>query len=242
MQTETPYQLLLKGLVALDLSVDESRARLFIKYLSELKIWNERFNLTAIVDDRDIVVKHFLDSVVILSKFNIPTGCTVVDIGAGAGFPGIPIKIIRPDIELSLVESSKKKAGFLEHTVRELGLRGARVFSERAEDFGRRKENRENFCLSVSRAVADLAVLAEYSLPLVKVGGRFIAYKAKSVQEEAVKAERAINLLGGYVEEIAKVVIPFLNAERYLVSVVKASPSPRNYPRKAGIPSKKPLV
>lgn len=242
MQAEMPYRLLLKGLVALDLSVDESRARLFIKYLRELKVWNERFNLTAIVDDRDIVVKHFLDSVAILSKFNIPTGCKVVDIGAGAGFPGIPIKIIRPDIELYLVESSKKKAGFLEHIVRELDLTGARVFAERAEDFGRRKENRENFCLSVSRAVADLAVLAEYSLPLVKVGGRFIAYKAKGVQKESVKAERAINLLGGYIEEIAKVVIPFFNAERYLVSVVKASPSPRDYPRKAGIPSKKPLV
>jgi len=242
MQAETPYQLLLKGLVALGLSVDESRARLFIKYLNELKLWNDRFNLTAIVDDREVVVKHFLDSVAALNKFNIPTGCTVVDIGAGAGFPGIPIKIIRPDIELFLVESSKKKAGFLEHIARELDLKGTRVFPERAEDFGQKKENRENSCIAVSRAVADLTVLAEYSLPLVKIGGRFLAYKAKDVQEEATRAERAIKLLGGYIEEIAEVVVPFLNAERYLVSVVKASPSPRIYPRKAGMPSRKPLV
>ncbi|MCL6473204.1 MAG: 16S rRNA (guanine(527)-N(7))-methyltransferase RsmG [Firmicutes bacterium] len=242
MQIETPSQILVKGASSMDLSLNEKQLRQFQLYLRELKAWNQHFNLTAINEDRDIVIKHFLDSIAILSKFNIPEECTTVDIGAGAGFPGIPVKILRPDIQLTLIESSQKKARFLAHVIELLDLKDAWVYNGRAEDFGRKKENRERFSLAVSRAVANLTVAVEYALPLLKVGGRFVIYKATHVLEEVSGAEKAIKLLGGRVEEIAKVVIPFLQAERYLVSIVKAAPSPRGYPRKAGLPTKRPLT
>lgn len=238
---KTPAQLLVDGCAALEIAIDDAKVNLFVSFLRELKAWNERFNLTAITDERDIVIKHFLDSLVLLSRFTIPQGCTVVDIGSGAGFPGIPLKIVRPDISLILLESSLKKAGFLRHIINSLGLRDAKVVSERAEDFGQQKENREYFCLVVSRAVADLVILLEYALPLLRPGGRLICYKGKGVQEEVSRAGNALNLLGGRIEEIAEVMVPFLSAERYLVSVTKVAPSPETYPRRAGVPTKKPL-
>ncbi len=242
MPIETPSQLLVKGIAAMDLGIDRAKTCLFMHYLRDLKVWNEQFNLTSITGERDIVIKHFLDSISILSKFSIPKKCLAVDIGTGAGFPGIPIKIMRPDIRMTLIESSTKKTRFLRHIIEILELKDIHVFAGRAEYFGREKENRELFSLAISRAVADIAILVEYALPLLKVGGRFVCYKATGVLDEVSRAEKAINLLGGRVEEIAKVVIPFLKAERYLVSVIKAVPSPRNYPRRAGMPTKKPLV
>ena len=242
MSNMTPSELLAKGAAELHIPHNESQLRLFMAYAHELVRWNERFNLTSVTDECDIVVKHFLDSLAIFSVVDIPLGCSTVDIGAGAGFPGVPIKIVRPDILLTLVESSQKKAGFLTHLVGQLELPNVVVVAERAEDFGRIKENRGHFCCAVSRAVADLAVLAEYALPLVKEGGRFVSYKAKGAPEEVERASGAINLLGGCVEEIAKVVVPFLNAERYLISIKKVAQSPQAYPRKAGTPAKKPLV
>ncbi|MBE0448964.1 MAG: 16S rRNA (guanine(527)-N(7))-methyltransferase RsmG [Actinobacteria bacterium] len=239
---EKPSQLLIDGCAVLNVGVDDAMVGLFFDFLKELRAWNERFNLTAITDERDIVIKHFLDSLALLSRFNIPRSCTVIDIGAGAGFPGIPLKIVRPDIRLTLLESSKKKVGFLRHIITMLGLANAGAISERAEDFGQRKENREYFCLAVSRAVADFVVLLEYALPMVKVGGRFICYKSRGVYEEVSRAGNALNLLGGRIEEVTKVVVPFLNADRYFVSVAKVASSPRDYPRRAGIPAKKPLL
>ncbi|MHB8842450.1 MAG: 16S rRNA (guanine(527)-N(7))-methyltransferase RsmG [Candidatus Aquicultor sp.] len=242
MSNMTPPEILAKGAAELHIPLSESQVRLFMAYAHELVSWNERFNLTTITDERDIVVKHFLDSLAIFGAVDVPRGCNVVDIGAGAGFPGVPIKIARPDIPLALVESSQKKAGFLTHLVERLELAHVVVVAERAEDFGRIKENRGYFCCAVSRAVADLAVLAEYALPLVKEGGRFVSYKAKGAHQEVERASSAINLLGGRVEEIAEVVVPFLKAERYLISITKVAQSPQAYPRKAGTPAKKPLA
>ncbi len=224
------------------LDIDRAKASLFMHYLKDLKAWNKQFNLTSVTDERDIVVKHFLDSISILSKFNIPKNCLAVDIGTGAGFPGIPIKIMRPDIQMTLIESSLKKTRFLKHLIKAFALEGVNVYTGRAEDFGREKENREIFSLAVSRAVASIAILVEYALPLLKVDGRFVCYKSTGVLGEVSGAQKAINLLGGRVEEIAKVVVPFLKAERYLVSVIKVAPSPHSYPRRAGVPAKKPLV
>lgn len=239
--TEMPSKLLADGAAELGIVLDDTQLGRFSSYLSELQSWNQRFNLTSITDEREIVVKHFLDSIAPLSVFDLPVGCSVVDIGAGAGFPGLPLKIVRPDIELVLVESSHKKAQFLEHVSSLLGLEGVRVAAERAEDFGRDPKNRENFCLVVSRAVADIVILIEYALPLLRVGGHLISYKAKSAIDEAREAENALKILGGRIEEVAKVVVPFLNAERYLVSITKVATSPQQYPRKAGIPTKRPL-
>lgn len=235
-------QLLTKGANQLHIELDEAQLHLFMVYLREIKAWNEKFNLTAITDDTEIIVKHFLDSISLFSEFDVPEGCRVVDVGAGAGLPGVPIKIVRPDIELTLLESSKKKVVFLEHVIGTLDLKGAIAVAQRAEDFGRREENREKYCLAVSRAVADLVVLVEYALPLVEMNGRFICYKSKRIKEEVAEAEKAINLLGGRIEEIARVVVPFLSAERYLVSIKKVATSPHIYPRKTGIPAKKPLI
>lgn len=242
MPTDDLECLLIKGADQLHIQLDKTQSHLFMLYLREIKAWNEKFNLTAITGDAEIIIKHFLDSISIYDKFDIPKGCRVIDVGAGAGLPGIPIKIVRPDIELTLLESSRKKAAFLEHAITALDLKGAVAVAQRAEDFGRRAESREKYCLAVSRAVADLVVLVEYALPLIEVNGRFVCYKSKRGKEEAIEAEKAINLLGGRIEEIARVVVPFLNAERYLVSIRKVATSPHKYPRKTGIPAKKPLL
>ncbi|MEW5705589.1 MAG: 16S rRNA (guanine(527)-N(7))-methyltransferase RsmG [Actinomycetota bacterium] len=241
-QSKTPFQLLSEGAALLGIKLDKVQLDMFNAYLSELKRWNKRFNLTAITDDREIVIKHFLDSISILSKFEIHKECSTVDVGSGAGLPGIPLKIVRQDIEITLLESSLKKAEFLKHVVSLLGFTKTSVAAERAEDFGRKEENRERFCLAVSRAVADLAVLVEYALPLVRIGGRLISYKSKEAHKEVARSRNAINLLGGSIEEVTQVVVPFLNAERYLISVLKVSHSPQVYPRRAGIPAKRPLL
>ncbi|HEY3375532.1 MAG TPA: 16S rRNA (guanine(527)-N(7))-methyltransferase RsmG [Candidatus Aquicultor sp.] len=238
----TPAELLAKGASELNIKLTDAQVTDFMRYLVELQEWNDRFNLTTITDPHDIVTKHFLDSISLLSVCNIPYSAAVVDIGAGAGFPGIPLKITRPDIELTLLESSIKKAGFLEHITDILELSEVTVVAQRAEDFGRIQKYREYFNMALSRAVAEVAVLAEYALPLVIIGGRFVCYKAKGVEEEVKKAEFAVHILGGCVEEIAQVMVPFLQAERYLVSIAKEKSTPPTYPRKAGIPTKRPLL
>jgi len=239
---ETPSQLLTDGCAMLGIAVDENKVALFMTYLKEMRSWNERFNLTSITDEHEIIIKHFLDSLALLGRFDIPQGCTVIDIGSGAGLPGVPLKIIRPDIDLVLLESSHKKGDFLRHIIDKLGLKKTKVVTERAEDFGQKEENRDHFCLAVSRAVANFVILLEYALPLLKNNGHLISYKAKAVREELSESEYALNLLGGCIEEVTKVVIPFLSAERYLVSVKKVAPSPKAYPRRAGVPAKKPLL
>ena len=238
---KSPLELLTEGSAALGLDLDDATTETLMAYLGEIAAWNERFNLTAITDTGEMVVKHLLDSLALLSRFELPLGATVVDIGTGAGLPGIPLKLVRPDLELTLLESSAKKSSFLAHIIERFGLEKTVVANERAEKFGRRPENRENFYVAVSRAVAELAVLVEYALPLLRVGGSFYCYKAKGARDEAAGAQRALDLLGGRIDEVAEVVVPFLNAKRYLVAVTKIASSGEAYPRRAGAPAKRPI-
>lgn len=234
-------RLLVDGAAALGVSLDEYALFRFERYITELVDWNRRFNLTAIVDEEQITTKHFLDSLSLFAAVELPNTAKVVDIGSGAGFPGLVLKIARPDILLTLLESSSKKASFLRHVSDSLCLETVEVVAERAEDFAKLQKYRQSFDFALARAVAELSVLAEYGLPLVKIGGRLVCYKGPGAAEELAGAEKALQLLGGRVEELAKVVVPFLQAERYLVVVEKVAETPPQYPRKAGLPAKRPL-
>jgi 16S rRNA (guanine527-N7)-methyltransferase len=212
-----------------------------INYEKELLEWNQKFNLTAIRDVESIRVKHFLDSYscVLAWKANPPH--RLVDIGTGAGFPGIPLKIIYPTMHVTLVESVGKKAMFCQHVIQTLGLEGIEVIQTRAEDLGQNPAHRESYDWAVARAVANLNILSEYLLPLVKVGGTMLAQKGESGPAEAQSAEKAMKLLGGKLKQLIPVELPGVADDRFLVLVDKVAATPPKYPRKAGIPMKMPL-
>jgi len=210
-------------------------------YESELIEWNQKFNLTAIRDEAGIRTKHFLDSFscVLAWKANPPSN--LIDIGTGAGFPGIPLKIIYPNTKVTLVESVGKKAMFCQHIISLLGLEGVDVVNARTEDIGQMPEHREQYEWGIARAVANMRVLSEYLLPLVQVGGVMLAQKGESGPAEVHAAENAIKLLGGEVRQLVPVTLPGVVEERHLVVVDKVAATPPGYPRKPGIPTKKPL-
>jgi len=212
-----------------------------ITYGKELLEWNQKFNLTAIRDAESIRTKHFLDSFscVLAWKANPPN--SLIDIGTGAGFPGLPLKILYPNLKLTLVESVGKKAMFCQHIVSVLGLEHVEVIKSRAEDLGQDTNHREKYDWAVARAVANLNVLSEYLLPLVKLGGTMLAQKGESGPAEAQSAEGTMKLLGGNLRELMKVNLPGVAEDRYLVLVDKVAATPSKYPRKAGIPAKQPL-
>ncbi|MFH1683788.1 MAG: 16S rRNA (guanine(527)-N(7))-methyltransferase RsmG [Candidatus Margulisiibacteriota bacterium] len=211
---------------------------MFELYLKELLEWNEKFNLTAITDPEEIKVKHFEDSLAILQTIKL-TNQSVIDIGTGAGFPGIPLKIKCPNIKLTLLEATKKKVEFLRQIISLLKLQDVKIISARAEDIA--KEQRGLFDLAVSRAVAKLNILCEYCIPFVKVGGQFIAYKEEEVEDEVKEANKAIEILGGKLKEIKKVKFPNSAITRSLVIIEKISPTPHKYPRRVGMAKKRPL-
>ena len=210
-------------------------------YERELIEWNQKFNLTAIRDEKGIRTKHFLDSFSCVLAWKANPPANLIDIGTGAGFPGIPLKIIYPNTKVTLVESVGKKAMFCQHIVRLLGLEGIEVLNARAEDLGQMREHREQYEWGLARAVANLRVLSEYLLPLVQVGGRMLAQKGESGPAEVHAAERAIKLLGGEVRQLVNVTLPGVVDERHLVLVDKVATTPPGYPRKPGVPTKKPL-
>lgn len=207
----------------------------------ELLAWNEKFNLTAIRDAEGIRTKHFLDSFscVLAWKENPPR--RLIDIGTGAGFPGIPLKILYPSMRLTLIESVGKKANFCRHMIETLKLEAVEVVTARAEDVGQMPAHREAYDWAVARSVANLPVLAEYLLPLVQVGGAMLAQKGQSGPAETHKAEKALKILGGRMRQLLPVTLPGVADERYLVVVDKVAATPPQYPRKPGIPAKKPL-
>ena len=207
----------------------------------ELLAWNEKFNLTAIRDAEGIRTKHFLDSFscVLAWKENPPR--RLIDIGTGAGFPGIPLKILYPSMRLTLIESVGKKANFCRHMIETLKLEAVEVVNARAEDVGQMPGHREAYDWAVARAVANLPVLAEYLLPLVQVGGAILAQKGQSGPAETHKAEKALKILGGRTRQLLPVTLPGVADERFLVVVDKVAATPPQYPRKPGIPAKKPL-
>ncbi len=212
-----------------------------LTFEKELLAWNQKFNLTAIRDSDGIRIKHFLDSLSCVLAWKDRPPERLIDVGTGAGFPGIPLKILYPAMHLTLVESVGKKAAFCRHAVGVLKLEAVEVITGRAEELGQLPAQRESYDWAVARAVAALPVLAEYLLPLVRVGGKMLAQKGHSGPAEAQNAELALKLLGGRMRQLLPVTLPGIAEERYLVVVDKVAATPPHYPRKPGFPAKKPL-
>jgi len=231
--------LLKSGAERLKIALDEQKIEQMSAYAAFLKEYNKKVNLTAILDDDGITVKHFLDSLTLLTVLNIPRGARVIDVGTGAGFPGVVAKIVRPDIELTLLDSNQKKIVFLNELTEKLGL-NANTLHSRAEDAGRQEDLRERFDIVTARAVAHLRELAEYCLPLLRPGGYFAAMKGPAGEEELQAAQHAITELGGAVESIEKLILP-QGQERRIVLMKKISQTPTMYPRPSAKIAKRPL-
>ena len=236
-------EVLLKGIRRLGFDLGEDQVLLFQRYFQELAEWNKRINLTAVIGNSEVQAKHFLDSLtvsLVIPKDVMAKG-TLMDVGSGAGFPGLPLKILWPDLRTTLVESVGKKAAFLSHMTDTLGLEGVEVRCQRAETLAHDPQLRETFDVVVSRAVADLSALAELTLPFCKLGGRVVAMKKSDIGDELKESERAISLLGGAREKIEVVDLEEIGEPRWLVVLTKDAVSPSRYPRRPGIPAKRPL-
>jgi len=234
----TPSELLKRGGEELGISLSSWQIKKFTIYLEELKIWNRKINLTALKSDEEIVVKHFLDSLS-LSLVVHQKPENLVDIGPGAGFPSLPLKIFLPRMQCTLIESSGKKAKFLQHLIKKLDLQNVTLIKARAEEVAR-GNLRESFDLAVGRAVAKLNVLLEYTLPYVKVGGYLVAQKGETLREIEL-AQRALLILGGRIIKVKWLNLPFSGEFRSLILIQKVKSTPLKYPRRPGIPGKRPL-
>lgn len=223
------------------ISLSERQLGQFETYFHLLAEWNEKINLTAITEPEEVAVKHMIDSLSCYNQAVFLPGCSLIDVGTGAGFPGVPLKILRPDIKLTLLDSLNKRVAFLQELVQKLELTDVKCIHARAEEAGRNAGLRERFDIAASRAVARLNVLAELCLPFVKVGGCFIALKGAQYQEEAAEAQRAATMLGGQVSEVRAVRLPRLPDIRGIIYISKHKATPAAYPRRAGTPEKKPL-
>ena len=252
-------ELLKEGARVFGLHLTPEHLAAFRTYYHELVIWNERLNLTTVTEYRAVQYKHFLDSLSCLLAFPYPSVATpmvevipishrpyqplcCVDVGTGAGFPGIPLKILRPEMHLTLVEATGKKARFLQHLVGKLGMNDVEIVPSRAEDLGQDVRYRERYDVVLARAVAVLSVLVEYCLPLCKVEGRLIAQKGGNIEEEEIpRAKTAIDLLGGEIRCVKLLTLPGLQEERSLVVIEKIAPTSHKYPRRPGVPLKRPI-
>lgn len=223
------------------LVLDNETFEKFNTYKNLLQEWNEKINLTAITDDDGVYKKHFIDSLKIFKAKEIHEAKTIIDVGTGAGFPGLPIAIMNNNIEVTLLDSLNKRINFLDTVVAKVGLKNVTTIHSRAEDGARRKDLREKFDIATSRAVANMCVLSEYTLPYVKVGGYLIALKGPAVEEEILESKNAVATLGGKIEEIIQVDIEGTDLKHNLVVVKKVKKTPPTYPRKAGSITKKPL-
>ena len=223
----------------LDIKLNVEQLEKFYKYMGLLIEWNEKMNLTAITEPNEIILKHFVDSLTILKE--ISNNSKVVDVGTGAGFPGIPLSIANESLKITLVDSLNKRLIFLQEVIEKLELKNVEIIHSRAEDFGQNKKYRENFDFATSRAVANLSTLSEYLIPLVKINGKCICMKASDVEEEINQAKNAINVLGGTIEKIEEFKLPESDIGRTIIIINKQKQTPNKYPRKAGTPSKEPI-
>ncbi|WP_270279894.1 16S rRNA (guanine(527)-N(7))-methyltransferase RsmG [Vagococcus bubulae] len=232
-----------KSLEKQGIVLSDKQMNQFELYFKRLVEWNEKINLTAIVDKKEVYLKHFYDSLTLAFERDMTKeGLTLCDVGSGAGFPSIPLKIVFPNMTISIVDSLNKRIKFLTELTIELGLDKVNLYHSRAEDFGQNKLYRESFDVVTARAVARLNVLAELCLPLVKQGGQFLAMKAAKSEEELLEAKKAIALLGGKVVAEREVSLPITYDERFIIEIDKKKQTPNKYPRKAGLPNKKPLI
>ena len=229
----------------LSIVLNDKQIQQFEQYYNILVEWNKVMNLTAITEYEEVVEKHFLDSLSIVKVGSFDqkklTGKSVIDIGTGAGFPGIPLKIAFPELKITLLDSLNKRVNFLNEVIEMLGLKDVTAVHGRAEDYARHADYREQFDLCVSRAVANLSTLSEYCLPYVKTGGHFIPYKSGRIQEELTEAKTAIKILGGSLEKTEKFQLADTDMERSFVVIRKIQPTGKKFPRKAGLPSKEPI-
>lgn len=221
--------------------LEDRQIQQFIRYYEMLVEWNEVMNLTAITDYDDVMKKHFVDSLSLIKAYDVTFKVKVIDIGTGAGFPGLALKIAYPSLQVTLLDSLNKRIQFLNAVIEELQLTGVNTIHGRAEDYAKPNTLREQFDLCVSRAVANLSTLSEYCLPFVKEGGYFISYKSEKISEEVQSAESAIKILGGKIDKQVEFYLPDSNIYRNLFMIRKVRKTPSKYPRKAGLPSKEPL-
>ncbi len=232
--------ILTKGLAEFDIELADYQLQQFMDYYELLVEKNKVMNLTTITEPKDIINKHFIDSVSLARVLKL-SDQKIIDLGTGAGFPGIPLKIVFPMLDLVLLDSIKKRLGFLDEVIQILGLKKIRTLHGRAEDYGKDDKYREQFDICVSRAVAKLSILSEYCLPYVKKEGYFISYKSGKVEEEMALSEHAIKILGARIDKTDEFILPSTDIERTLIAIKKISQTPKVYPRNAGKPVKDPL-
>jgi len=233
---------LAKAATEYGISLSDTQMEQYNRYFELLVEWNEKINLTAITEPKEVAIKHMIDSITAYDENLFKDGTTVIDVGTGAGFPGLPLKIFCPEIKLTLMDSLNKRIKFLQTVVEELGLKNVECVHARAEEGARNKKYRESFDIAVSRAVARLPILCEYCLPFVKKGGHFTALKGMQYHDEADEAAKAIKVMGGSKTEIRPVKLPELDDKRAVITITKTMPTPKAYPRKAGTPTKNPIV
>lgn len=225
----------------LGVSLSDFQIQQFIVYYEMLTEWNQFMNLTAITEYDEVMKKHFIDSISLCKAFDVSNNVSCIDVGTGAGFPGLALKIAYPGLQMTLLDSLNKRIQFLDAVIDKLSLTGVRTIHGRAEDFAKPGKLRESFDLCVSRAVANLSTLSEYCLPFIKTGGYFISYKSEKISEEMITAQKAISILGGEVKEQVEFMLPYSDIYRNLFVIEKKRKTPGKYPRKAGLPGKEPL-
>lgn len=222
----------------INIIISDEQIKEFYEYMNLLLKWNEKINLTAITEPKEVIMKHFIDSITVEKYIN--NSDLVADIGTGAGFPGIPLNIVKNNANYVLVDSLNKRINFLNEVINDLNLKNIKTVHSRVEDFA--KNNREKFDVATSRAVAALNILLEYLLPLVKVGGICVCMKGSNIKEEVSNAKKALEVLGGKIEKIEEIILPDSDVKRNIIIIRKVKNTPNKYPRKAGMPSKEPIV
>lgn len=235
------YQILEQKLGELGIKQDQNQLERFHKFYQLLIEWNKVMNLTGITEYEDVVEKHFVDSLSIIKAVDLSRIHTVIDVGTGAGFPGIPLKIAFPHLRVVLLDSLNKRIKFLDEVISQLGLTEIRTIHGRAEEYARKEEYREQFDLCVSRAVANLSTLSEYCLPYIQVGGIIVPYKSGEIDDEVEQSKKAVRILGGNIKDVMKFELPGTDIHRSFVLIHKEQHTQKKYPRKAGIPAKEPL-
>lgn len=226
----------------LNIFLEEEQINQFYKYMNILIEWNKNINLTAITDPKEVILKHFIDSIYVLKNIEISSNSSVIDIGTGAGFPGIPLKIVRKDLNVTLLDSLNKRIMFLDNVINNLGLKDISTIHGRAEEMGKNKKYREMFDYAISRAVANLTVLSEYMIPFVKLGGKSICMKGGNIKEELENSQKALGILGGNLIHVEEFNLLDTDIKRSLIIIEKCKITPIKYPRKPGTPVKEPLI